>query len=220
VHSNAAISVRGVSRSFGAREVLRSVSLEIAEGDTFALVGKNGSGKTTLVEILATLLQPTSGTASVLGHDSVADGPAARRLIGYGPSSLQSFYLRLTGIQNLEFFGAIYGVDGARLRRRALFLMERLSIKAAAGERVEKYSDGMKARLSIARALLTDAPVLLLDEPTKSLDPAGREDARRLILREPRADGRPRTVFWVTHDEAEAREVAGRVGVLESGAIA
>lgn len=214
--SAAAISVRRVERCFGARRVLRDVSVEIAPGEVFVLVGPNGSGKTTLVEILATLLGPSSGTVAIHGHDVVNDAAAARRAIGYAPSSLHSFYPRLTALQNLMFFGAVYGMRPETVLPRARQLLERLSLDGAAGDRVERYSDGMKARLTIARALLTDAPVLLLDEPTKSLDAAGRDAARRLILEE---GPRGRTVVWVTHDPAEAQAVATRVGVLEEGTL-
>jgi ABC-2 type transport system ATP-binding protein len=213
-----AIAVRHLTRTFGAHDVLRDVSLDVREGEVFALQGANGSGKTTFLEILATVLLPTSGTARIQGLDVVNDAAAVRRLIGYGVSSLHSFYPRLTGDQNLGFFGTLNGLSGRVLRARVGALLEQLDLAGAARQRVEQYSDGMKARLCIARALLADPPVLLLDEPSKCLDPAGRARVRELVLAP--AGGRPRTVIWVTHDHREAAEVANRTGNLSNGSIA
>jgi ABC-2 type transport system ATP-binding protein len=217
--SRAGVAVRNLFRAFGAKDVLRGVSFEIRRGEVLALLGVNGSGKSTLLEILATLLYPTSGSASIHGFDVGRDAAAVRRLIGYGPSSLHSFYPRLTGMQNLEFFGTLSGLGRRQIRVRGGALLERLNLLDAAGQRVERYSDGMKARLSIARALLPSPPVLLLDEPTKSLDPEGRESARQLLLEDHQA-GESRTILWVTHDRQEAADVADRVGVLADGRVA
>jgi len=213
-----AIAVRHVSRVFGAHDVLRDVSIEVREGEVFALQGSNGSGKTTLLEILATVLLPTSGTARIHGLDVVNDAAAVRRLIGYAVSSLHSFYPRLTGSQNLAFFATLNGLSGRVLGARVGALLEQLDLAGAAHQRVEQYSDGMKARLCIARAVIADPPVLLLDEPSKCLDPAGRARVRELVLAA--AGGRPRTVIWVTHDQREAAEVANRTGHLSAGAVA
>jgi ABC-2 type transport system ATP-binding protein len=212
------IAVTDLRRSFAGREVLRGVSADVRQGEVFAVVGVNGSGKSTLIEILATLLLPTSGRARVAGCDVVHQASDVRRLIGYCPSNPQSFYPRLTGRRNLAFFAALYGVDAHASERRIDWLLERVGLAEAAGIRVERYSDGMKARLSIARALLTDAPVLLLDEPTKSLDPSARDMIRPLILGEGPSRA-PRTIVWVTHDLKEAGEMADRIGVLEDGRL-
>ena len=211
-----AISIRDLTRTFGGRTILRGITLNVDRGETLVVRGKNGSGKTTLLEILATLLHPSSGTVTVLGHDVVAAGRAVRSAIGYAPSATQSFYPRLNGRQNLELFAAAYGVEPSALRRRVATLLDRIGLAGAARERVERYSDGMRARLSIARALLTDAPVLLLDEPMKSLDAQGRESARELIARCGRGS---RTAVWVTHDDAEAQSLATRTATLEDGVL-
>jgi ABC-2 type transport system ATP-binding protein len=211
-----AIAIRRLTRTFGDRTILRDITLDIDRGEIFVLRGKNGSGKTTFLEILATLLYPSSGTAAVLGHDVVSDGRAVRTAIGYAPSTTQSFYPRLSGRQNLEFFAAAYGIGPEALRSRTSALLDRVGLAAAARERVERYSDGMKARLSLARALLTDAPVLLLDEPLKSLDREGRETARDLLSGDRR---NARTAVWVTHDDAEADSVATRVATLDGGEL-
>jgi ABC-type multidrug transport system ATPase subunit len=128
-----AVAVRALERRFGRTGVLRGITLDIMPGEVFVIVGPNGSGKTTLLEVLATLLTPTGGRAEVFGHDVERAAAAARRSIGYAPSSLQSFYPRLSGLQNLLFFGTVYGTPADALRRRALALLDRLSRGAAAG---------------------------------------------------------------------------------------
>jgi ABC-2 type transport system ATP-binding protein len=213
-----AIATRRLGRSFGPLAVLVDVTLDVQPGEVFALIGSNGSGKTTLIEILATLLLPSSGSARIHGFDVVAMGARVRRTIGYCPSNLHSFYPRLTGRQNLQFFASLQGLPGRAGRARVEALLERVGLGDAAGQRVERYSDGMKGRLSVARALLADPAVVLLDEPTKSLDPEARARIRAL-LRERRADGEARTLLWVTHDLEEARGVADRIGRLRDGVV-
>jgi ABC-2 type transport system ATP-binding protein len=213
---DAALSLRHVRRDFGSHRVIQGVDLQVARGEIFALLGGNGSGKTTLLEILATLLLPSGGTALVHGHDVAAESIAVRRLVGYCPSALQSFYPRLTGAQNLSFFATLAGLDRRPGTVRVRELLERVGLGGAADVRLDRYSDGMKARLNIARALLTDPPVLLLDEPTKSIDAAGRAGIRHLLL-ETRRQG-ARTVLWVTHDAAEMA-LADRCGLLLEGRL-
>ena len=211
------IEVRNVSRTFSGRAVLRDVSLRVAEGEVFALVGPNGTGKTTLIEILATLLHPSAGHAAVHGFDVVRKADAVRALIGYCPSHLHSFYPRLSGRRNLDFFAALAGLDGRQGRLRIDRLLDEVGLSDAGSVRVERYSDGMRARLAVARVLLADARVLLLDEPTKSLDPEGKARMRDLLLRQTPAG--PRTILWVTHDRDELARLPGPVGQLEDGVI-
>lgn len=213
-----AIAIRHLARSFGARRVLEDVTLDIPHGAVACVLGANGSGKTTLLEILATLLLPTRGQAFVHGLDVSTDGAAVRRIAGYGLSNLQTFYPQLSGRLNLQFIAAVYGLDPRQARRRAASLLEALGLSGAAEVRVQEYSDGMKARLSMARALLADPPVLLLDEPTKSLDEAGRLVVRDLAFA--RANTRePRTVVWTTHDYGEAVMIGDVVRVLVDGEL-
>jgi ABC-2 type transport system ATP-binding protein len=214
---DAAISLRFVRRDFGSQRVLQGVDLEVAKGEVFALRGDNGAGKTTLLEIVATLLMPSGGTALVHRRDVVADAIEVRRLVGYCPSTLQSFYPRLTGAQNLTFFATLAGLEAGAVRTRVGELLDRAGLSSATHVRVERYSDGMKARLNAARALLADPPVLLLDEPTKSIDAPGRAAIRRMLLEPLRRGGR-RTVLLVTHDPAEAA-LADRRGVIAAGRL-
>ena len=213
-----AIAVRHLTRTFGTRTVLRDINFEVPTGSVLCLMGANGSGKTTLLEILATVLSPTSGRVAIHGRDVNLEGTAVRRLVGYGLSTLHSFYPQLSARQNLEFFAAVHGLARRQARARTNLLLDALGLRDAASTRVQEFSDGMTAKLSIARALIADPPVLLLDEPTKSLD----EDARR-IVREialtPTARRAPRSLVWTTHDRAEAFALGDAVCALEDGEV-
>jgi ABC-2 type transport system ATP-binding protein len=199
-------------------EVLKGVSLEVSAGETVGLLGPNGAGKTTLVEILSTLLLPTSGTASVCGYDVVGEAARVREVVGYCPSTPDSFYPRLTGAANLEFFALLKDLEPRQARKRIAELLELLSIDGATRLAFQRCSEGMKQRLSLARALLTDPPVLLLDEPTKSLDPLLQAEIRK-FLRQTVVDKLGKTVFLITHDLAEAEQVCDRLVILHQGRI-
>jgi ABC-2 type transport system ATP-binding protein len=216
--TGSAISVRHLARMFGSQTVLRDVTFDVAAGSVLCLLGANGSGKTTLLEILATVLAPTRGRVSILGLDAVEDGAAVRRLVGYGVSTLQSFYPQLSARQNLEFFAAAHGLTRRDAKQRTGLLLDVLGLRETAAVRVRQFSDGMTAKLCIARALLADPPVLLLDEPTKSLDDVARRIVRDLAVT-PTARREPRTVVWTTHDRAEAFDLGDAVCLLEDGEV-
>ena len=213
-----AIAIRHLAREFRARHVLRDVNLDVPHGAVLCILGANGSGKTTLLEILATLLLPTSGQVFVHGLEVSSQAAAIRRLIGYGLSNPQTFYPQLSGRRNLEFFASIHGLDRRQARHRSDVLLEALGLAQAVDIRVQEFSDGMKARLSIARALVADPSVLLLDEPTKSLDETARTTVRELAT-SVTAGGQPRTVVWTTHDRREALAIGDCVRMLDEGAL-
>jgi len=192
------------------------VCLTIDRGEVFALLGPNGAGKTTLVKILSTLILPTSGTAMVNGHDILTQPTRVRASIGFSPGGERSFYFRLTGRQNLEFFGALQGLRPPLLYRRISEVLDQLGLEEEADKRFMKYSSGMRRRLGIARALLTDPPVLLLDEPTASVDPASARHIREHI-KELKARGR--TILLTTHNMDEAERVSDRIGILNRGRL-
>ena len=218
-----AVTVDDVTRVFEPRRkrdarvvALDAVSLEIPQGEIHGLLGPNGAGKTTLVKILSTVLVPTSGRASVLGHDVVEDAKAVRPLIGIMFGGERGLYWRLTARQNLEYWGALYRVPGAVLRRRAQQLLERVGLADKADERIETFSRGMKQRLHLARALVGDGKVLFLDEPTTGMDPLAGRDFRNLIA-DLKREGR--TILLATHDMVEAESLCQRVTLIDRGKI-
>jgi ABC-2 type transport system ATP-binding protein len=221
--NQAAVAVESVTRVFDPRRkrdarvvALDRVSLEIPPGEIHGLLGPNGAGKTTLVKILSTVLVPTSGSAHVLGHDVVTEARAVRPLIGIVFGGERGLYWRLTGRQNLEYWGALYKLSAAETRRRAQRLLERVGLTDRADERVETYSRGMKQRLHLARGLVGDAKVLFLDEPTTGMDPIAARDFRALIAE---LKGEGRTILLATHDMVEAETVCERVTLIDRGTI-
>ena len=202
----------------GAR-VLDEITLEIVSGEVFGLLGANGAGKTTLVEILATHLLPSSGEARVCGHDVVHEPQVVRRLIGYSPAAVDSFFPRLSARANLDFFATLFDFDSATAAKRISRLIEFTGLEDAVHQSFQQLSLGMKQRLGLARALLPDPPVLLLDEPTRSLDPIMQREMRRL-LRESIHGKLGKTVLLVTHSFEEAEAVCDRVAILSRGKVA
>jgi ABC-2 type transport system ATP-binding protein len=217
------VEVERITRVFEPRRrdaervvALDDVSLSIPVREIHGLLGPNGAGKTTLVKILSTVLLPTSGTARVLGHDVVEQTSAVRPLIGIVFGGDRGLYWRLTGRQNLEYWGALYKLSAKATRARAQELLERVGLTEKADERVEDYSRGMKQRLHLARGLMGDGKVLFLDEPTTGMDPLAAREFRTLIG-ELREEGR--TVLLATHDMAEAEVVCDRVTLIDRGKI-
>ena len=195
-------------------EALKNVSFEIGDGEIFGLIGRNGAGKTTLTKIIATLVQPTSGKVSVKNCDSVKDEVKVRSLVGLATAEERSFYWRLTTEQNLLFFARLYGLKDAEAKSRIAELFEQLDLKDLAKRRFSELSTGNKQRLAIARAILPKPPVLLLDEPTRSLDPLAAQAMRDLIL-----SFKGVSILLTSHNLAEVEELCGRVAVISKGEI-
>src|SRR2546421_9150287 len=216
-----AVEVQEIRRFFPPRKrepvtALDRVSLAIPVGEVHGLLGPNGAGKTTLVKILSTVLLPTSGRATVLGHDVVADARAVRPQIGIVFGGERGLYWRLTGRQNLEYWGALYNLTRKQIRERTEMLLDLVGLAERADERVETYSRGMKQRLHLARGLIGEARVLFLDEPTTWMIPLAAREFRALIA-ELRGEGR--TILLATHDMAEAEALCDRVTLIDRGAI-
>lgn len=206
-----------LTKRFGTVEALAGVSLEVRPGETLALLGPNGAGKSTLVRILATTVLADSGTASVGGFDVTDDAPEVRRSLGLALGDERSWYWRLTGRQNLSFFAVVYGWPRRHAEHRTRELLDLVGLTDAADRRFDGYSTGMRARLSLARALLPDPPVLLLDEPTRTLDPVAAAEFRQAVTALAREE--QRAVLFATHDLHEAASVSTRVVVLARGRI-
>ncbi len=198
-------------------QVLRGVSLDVRRGEFFGLLGPNGAGKTTLFKILSTLVLPDAGSASIAGTDVTSAPAMVRRVLTPVIADERSLYWRLTAVENLELFAALYGL-GADARLRIPELLELVGLSATGNRLVGTFSSGMKQRLLIARALLSRPLVLLLDEPTRSLDPVGARDFRQ-FLRENVVGGEGCTVILATHDADEAFELCDRLAVLDRGRV-
>jgi ABC-2 type transport system ATP-binding protein len=200
-------------------EALRNVSFDVREGEIFGLIGRNGAGKTTLTKIIATLVQPTSGAVVVRGFDSVQDEEAVRAQLGLATAEERSFYWRLTIEQNLTFFARLYGLTDASARARIDELLTRLELEPLARRRFGELSTGNKQRVAVARAMLSSPPVLLLDEPTRSLDPLAAAQTRTLINSLARDADKPVTVLLTSHNLAEIEELCQRVAIISRGEI-
>ncbi|MFJ6171914.1 MULTISPECIES: ABC transporter ATP-binding protein [unclassified Curtobacterium] len=212
--------MRGVRRAFRASgkvvEAVRGIDLTISRGEVVAVLGPNGAGKTTTVKMAATLLEPTSGSVRVAGVDAVRQPRAARRHLGLVLGGDRGFYMRATALQNLRFFGGLQGVSGPRARARTVAVLETVGLSGRGDDRVETYSRGMRQRLHIARALMSDPELLLLDEPSIGLDPEGAEDLRN-IIRRLRTNGH--AVLLTTHHLRDADDLADRIDIVAGGQI-
>ncbi len=193
---------------------LRGVSLEIKQGEIFGLIGNNGAGKTTLTKIIATLVQPTNGFVTVGGFDSVNEDVRVRSLIGLATTEERSFYWRLTCRQNLLFFSRLYGMEDKPAARRIDELFEWLELTKLSGRRFSDLSTGNKQRLAFARALIPNPPILLLDEPTRSLDPIAAAKMRDIIRS---LEGV--SILLTSHNLSEIEELCERVAVISKGKI-
>jgi len=195
---------------------VQGINFSIKEGEIFGLLGPNGAGKTTTIRMLCTLLQPTSGTATINGYEIARQANLVRQHLGAVLTGERSIYWKLTGRENLEYFAALYHIPPLIARRRVSELLERLDLANRADELVERYSSGMKQRIAIAKALLASPPVLLLDEPTIGLDPQSARNLRELILEIKREE---RTILLTTHYMEEADLLCDRVGIIDQGKI-
>jgi len=195
---------------------LEGLSLDVNDGELFGLLGPNGAGKTTTIKILATLLIPTAGTASVLGLDVVKHAAYLRSQIGFVLGGERGLYYRLSGRDNLRYFAELYAIPVKRVTTRIDQVLELVGLQSRADDRVEGYSRGMKQRLHLARTLLHEPRVLLLDEPTIGLDPVGARQLRQTI-QHLHQDGK--TILLTTHYMFEADALCERIAVMKGGRI-
>lgn len=197
---------------------LRDISLQVAQGEALALLGANGAGKTTLLRILATLLLPSKGRALVAGHDAVKQPSAVRRSLGYHAGSDLGFYARLTGRENLRFFGRLNHMCGVDLEQRIAVMAQQFSLQEALDRQVRTLSSGTIQRLSLLRALLHEPGVVLLDEPTRSLDAIAASEFRKFLKTEILGK-RGATLLFASHTLPEIEFLADRVAVLHEGRL-
>lgn len=213
-HTQTVAELIGVSKSFGQRDVLDGLSFRLARGTIHALLGSNGAGKTTTLRILAGLVAPTGGSVRILGVDPSLGRASSRAPVGLIPSGDRSFYLRLSGRENLLFFGRLQGLSRRQAAGRADELIEQVGLADAARVRVGLYSHGMQKRLSAARSLIVVPALLLVDEATHDLDPDGARRVRELVA-EIAANGT--SILWATQRLEEIRGFAAEVLVLHEG---
>jgi ABC-2 type transport system ATP-binding protein len=213
--ADAAISVRGISKSFGDVQALVDVDLEAPRGMVLGLLGPNGAGKTTLVRVLTTLLKPDSGTASVVGLDVVRDATKLREEIGLA-GQYAAVDENLTGLENLTMVGRLYGTERRAAKARGQELLERFDLADAANRPTKTYSGGMRRRLDLAAALVNKPPVLFLDEPTTGLDPRSRLSLWDVIEE---LVGEGRTVLLTTQYLEEADRLANMIAVIDHGRL-
>ncbi len=222
------IEVRSLSKTFTVKEgaafrktaktvtALESVSFTVRKGEIFGLLGPNGAGKTTTIKTICTLLQPTSGEVYVNGHDVVNEPQQARQDLGVMLTGDRTLYWKLSGRENLEYFAALYHMNRAQAKRRIQELLKLVGLDERQDTLVENYSTGMRIRLSFIKGILHEPPVILLDEPTMSLDPQSARLIRE-IIQDMRNKGH--AILLTTHYMEEADQLSDRVAVIDHGKI-
>lgn len=203
-------------RTFDRVKAVDGITFEVKQGEVFALLGPNGAGKTTMIRMLAGVLSPSSGEACILGLNPAREGDEVRSRLGV-LTETAGLYERLTARDNLLFFGRLFGMEEKHLRNRVDELLDVFGLEARAGARTGSFSKGMKQRLSLARVLLHEPPVLFLDEPTAGLDPEAARQVIELLAKLSRESGR--TVLICTHNLAEAQRLCDRVAVMNQGRL-
>jgi ABC-2 type transport system ATP-binding protein len=215
-----ALAVRAVVKEFGRgaklRRALDEVSFEVPPGQICGVLGPNGAGKTTLVRVCTTMLRPESGTVSVGGFDVVGQTAEVRRSIGVVLGGDRGLYPRLTGIENLEYWGSLFRLRRPVAAQRARELLELVGLGDRGADRVSTYSRGMKQRLHLARGMVGQPRVLFLDEPTSGLDPIGIHSLHEIVLS---LSARGVTILLTTHDMAEAEALCAQVLLIAGGKI-
>jgi sodium transport system ATP-binding protein len=217
---NAPVVVRNLSKTFydegrGEIRAVDSISFECQEGQVFGLLGANGAGKTTTLRMLSTILTPTSGTATLMGHDVVRNPEGVRKNLGFY-SATTALYPRLTARETIEFFARINQYPADQVEERVEYLIKRFDLTKYADARVEKLSSGMKQKVSIARTVAHNPSVLIFDEPTVGLDVLNALDVQETIS-ELRADGK--TIIFSTHIMSEAERLCDQIAIIHGGHI-
>src|SRR3989454_4233453 len=222
------IEVRSLFKSFTVKEgpvfrktsktisALEQVSFTVKKGEVFGLLGPNGAGKTTTIKTICTLIQPSSGEVYVNGHDVVKDSQRARQDLGVMLTGDRTLYWKLTGRENLEYFSALYHMQKDLAKKRIEQVLKLVGLEDRQNTLVENYSTGMRIRLSFGKAILHEAPVILLDEPTMSLDPQSARLIRE-IIQDLRRKGH--AIVLTTHYMEEADQLSDRVAIIDQGRI-
>ena len=213
--NNPAIQVQNIYKDFGEVYAVKGVTFEVQPGEIFSLLGPNGAGKSTIISMISGLLEPTQGDATIMGHSISAEPQAAKAAIGVVPQEI-ALYEDLSARENLAFWGKMYDIRGAALKKRVDEILEIVGLTDRQKGRVEKYSSGMKRRLNIGIALLHKPDVVIMDEPTVGIDPQTRRRILDsvLVLRE-----QGMTMLYTTHYMEEAQELSDRIAIMDQGKI-
>lgn len=219
--ANSMVKTDGLRKSFKRNDgstidAVKTVNLEIEQGEIFSLLGPNGAGKTTLISMISGLIPPTAGDAYIGGHSITKEPLAAKRLMGFIPQEI-ALYPELSARQNLHFFGQMYGMGGKELNRRVDEVLEFIDLADRQKDRIDTFSGGMKRRVNIGVGLLHRPQLVYMDEPTVGIDPQSRRrilDTVKLLR-----DEQAMTVLYTTHLMEEAQELSDRVGIIDHGEI-
>jgi ABC-2 type transport system ATP-binding protein len=210
-----AIIIQDLVKQYEDVTAVDDLSFNVGAGEIFGLLGPNGAGKSTIIYILSGLLEPSSGSASVLGFDVLKEPGKVKERIGVCPQE-PAFFPYLTGRENVELMGNLHGMPKEKLRERSEWILDQVGLKEASSRRAGKYSGGMVRRTSLAMALVHDPEVAFLDEPTVGMDPQSRRATWGLIKD---LKGKGRTVILTTHYIEEAEALSDRVGIIDHGKL-
>ncbi len=210
-----AIELNGLTKKFKDVTAVNGIDLSIGKGELFGLLGPNGAGKSTTINILCGLVSPTSGKALVGGYDTACESISVKEIIGVCPQET-AFFPYLTGRENLEFFGGLYDVPSNELKKRVDTLLDKMALSEDAKRRTKEYSGGMKRRISLAIAFVSEPKIVFLDEPTVGMDPQSRRAVWDFI-NEQKASGK--TIVLTTHYMEECELLCDRVGIIDHGKV-
>lgn len=210
------IELSGLTKKYGDFTAVDNLNLSIRKGEIFGLLGPNGAGKSTTILMMLGLTEPTSGTVKVCGINSTTDPIDVKRKVGYLPEDV-GFYEDMTGIENLLYTAALNGIPRQEAREKAERLLNRVGMTKEAGKKTGKYSKGMRQRLGVADVLIKSPEVIILDEPTSGIDPAGVQEFMELILQLSREEGL--TVLFSSHHLNQVQQVCDRVGLFGGGKL-
>ncbi|WP_127530126.1 ABC transporter ATP-binding protein [Paenibacillus kobensis] len=209
------LKVDRLTKMYGSKQALDGISFEVKEGSCFGLLGPNGAGKSTTMKIITSILEPTSGSAEVLGYDIRKQSAAIRQQVGYVPQEI-TLHNKLTAEQNLAFFGEMYGVKGATLKERIRVVLEQVGLADRGKDMVGSFSGGMKRRINIAAALLHRPKLVILDEPTVGIDPQSRNHIFEMV-RELCREGV--TLIYSTHYMEEVETLCDDIAIIDHGRV-
>ena len=207
------IEMKNLTKSFGSLIAVNGLNLKIKEGEIFGFLGPNGAGKTTCISMLTTLIKPTSGTALVGGYDLLAEPAAIRSIIGVVPQSF-SLFPELTPVENMAYIGKLYGMKDSAIKERTEYLLKTIALSEFRNKVAGDFSGGMKQRLSVAASIISSPKILIMDEPTRGLDPQSRI-AIRDLTKELNKEGI--TIVYTTHDMEEADKLCDRITIMDKG---